>query len=49
MKKLATLIVKLTTDEHKMLKIEAAERNITMSTLVKQALVLYLKTYNKEK
>lgn len=47
MKKLKNIIVRLTDEEHKRIKIEAIERNMTMSKLVKQALTLFLLKYNK--
>lgn len=47
MKKLKHLLVRLTEEEHKKIKIEAIERNMTMSKLVKQAITIYLLNYNK--
>ena len=48
MKKIKTLIIRLTTEEHKKLKIEAIERNIPMSQLVKQSLIIYTANYNQD-
>jgi len=46
-KKLKNLIVRVTDEEHKNLKIEAIQRNMTMSKLIKQAITLFLLKYSK--
>ena len=47
MKRTATLIIKLTQEERKIIKIAAIERNLTSSALVRQAIAIYLEKYCK--
>jgi len=46
-KRIKNLLIRVTEDEHKKIKIEAIERNMTMSKLVKQAIVFFLLKYSK--
>ena len=46
MKKTKTLLIRLTDEEHNLLRRESFERNISMSMLIKQALLVYLKRFN---
>lgn len=39
-------MIRVTPAEHKRVKIEAIERNVTMSMLVKQAIVYYMRTFS---
>jgi hypothetical protein len=47
MKKNATLIIKVTKEEHKKIKKSAIDRNMSMSAMVIQAIALYLKKFQK--
>lgn len=46
-KRTATLIVKMTRNEHDLMKHTAIERGVTLSHLVRQALRKFLETYCK--
>jgi predicted HicB family RNase H-like nuclease len=39
-------IIRFTKDEHKRLKLEALERNMSASELVRQAVKIYIETFN---
>lgn len=45
-KRVKSLIIRLSTDELKRLKLEAIDRNITMSNLVRQAIKIYIEKFS---
>jgi len=47
MKKLSTLIVKVTREEHAIIKKAAIDRSMTMSKMILQAIMYYIKTFNR--
>jgi predicted HicB family RNase H-like nuclease len=47
-KKTKSLLIRLTKEEHKKIKLEATERGLSISTLIKQALLSYIANYNRE-
>lgn len=40
------VMLRLTENEHKLLKLEALERNMSMSTLIRQAVKIYIEKFN---
>lgn len=42
------IMLRLTKDEHKRLKLEALERNISMSDLIRQAVKIFIEKFNKK-
>jgi hypothetical protein len=47
-KKTVALLVRMTQQEKKKIKLEAVERNMSMSTLIKQALLSYIANYSRD-
>lgn len=45
MKKTKNMHIRLTENEHKRLRIEAFERNISIGELIRQSIKIYLETY----
>lgn len=45
-KRIRSFVLRMSEEEHKRLKLEAIERNMTVSSLIRQAIKIYIETYN---